>query len=127
MFAFLDLTAAVACNLDYINMTCSDNKTINVTSAYYGQYVTACADEECCIPKPTDCTESMAENHQVDWLILKELCDGENSCSVQTTGGLVQSCVDPYFSEFTEVYYTCLPGKTCTVMYCNRCHRDTKP
>ena len=108
---YSDLTGSFGCNLAYVNLTCPDDKYINVTSASYGQYVTTCAEGTCCTPKPTDCLESLETNHPIDWAVLKEVCDGQVECEFINQGTSLQSCVDPYFSDFLHVYYVCEPGQ----------------
>ena len=104
------MTSAFGCNLDVITLACPADKFINVTRATYGQYITACA-VECCAPKPTDCAESLEENMPVIWEGLTDLCNGEVSCTFQIQGSILESCVDPYLSEFMQVFYSCFPGK----------------
>ena len=109
-----DLSEAYACNLDIMNLTCAPNKAINVTSASYGQYDVSgdCDVDQCCVPKPTDCTESLQENHPVDWAALKDECDAQTDCVFQVQATLVQACDDPYISSYMQVYYVCLPGES---------------
>ena len=47
----------------------------------------------------------------IDWGALTDLCDGEVSCTFQIQGGLLENCVDPYLSDFMQVFYACLPGE----------------
>ena len=107
---FIGVYIAFACNQDFISLSCTNNRTINVTSAYYAQYTQACSDA-CCPPHPEDCKESMEENAEGDWYILTSLCNDQTSCQFENPGRDVPSCVEPYQSNYALVYFSCLPGK----------------
>ena len=61
---------------------------------------------------PADCTESLETNTPQDWTALNLLCNGESECMFQNEGGTVQSCEQPYQSNYLIVFYECFPGKT---------------
>ena len=104
------------CILDFLNLDCPTSYSINVTSAYYGQYFTTCV-EDCCEPDIQDCVELMETNAPLDWAALKATCDGQQTCSFQNPGRSVPSCDDPYMSDYLLVYFYCLPGYHCFAKY----------
>ena len=96
-------------------MSCSDDKTIFVEAAFYGQFGYTCTqtDITCCPPNAReDCIESLEENQVVDWEVLKSLCDGQTSCSFDVQFATLSTCFDPFISDYMTVNYLCLPGKT---------------
>ena len=107
---FVGVYMAFACNQDIISLSCPSNRTINVTSAFYAQYTQACSDT-CCPPYPGDCKESMEENAPVDWNALTTVCNNQTSCQFENPGRDVESCEEPYHSNYALIYFSCLPGK----------------
>ena len=58
-----------ACTSDIVTLSSPSNRTIFVTSAYYGQYNIPCGD--CCPPNPgLDCTVDMEENRPSNWFTI---------------------------------------------------------
>lgn len=111
----LDTRTGFECNLDIIRLECTGVATINVTSAYYGQYTEACSSE-CCAPHPTDeCTELVEEYHPIDWAILTGYCDGLTVCEFENQGALADTCVSPYMADFLIINYSCFPGEKTAV------------
>ena len=112
-FAFLDIKSAYACYEDTVTLSCADNSTILVASAYYGQFAGQCSFDgiTCCPPHPgQDCTGSMEEDNPQDWLALKALCDDQATCDVTNLGGYISSCATSNVVDYVTVYYQCLPG-----------------
>ena len=64
----------------------------------------------CCSPHPEDCGESMEEHAHSDWLTLKDTCHNKTSCSFENPSGSLESCDEPYLSDYMIVYYNCFPG-----------------
>ena len=60
-----DQFSSFGCLSDVISLSCNDNKTIFVHSAYFGKYFIPCSGG-CCQPHPVrDCTE-LAEDNQIE-------------------------------------------------------------
>ena len=38
---------------------------------------------------------------------LKLLCDNNTSCKYENKGSLVESCEEPYYADYLEIYYEC--------------------
>ena len=97
-----------------MQLSCPAGRTINATSAVYGQYIYphgfACPND-CCPPNPVyDCTELVYDNTPSDWLAIKLLCDGQESCEFNYVGtGFRDSCDVGNFADYTQVFYNCLP------------------
>ena len=97
-----------ACTSDIVTLSCPSNRTIFVTSAYYGQYNIPCGD--CCPPNPgLDCTVDMEENRPSNWFTIKALCDNQTSCQVDNFGSAIDECQEGYNSDYAQVFYDCLP------------------
>ena len=115
---YLGAFSALACVNDEVQLSCPDNKTINVTSAVYGQYIVphlfSCPNS-CCPPNPGfDCTELVHDNSAEDWATIKLLCDGEPSCEFENIGTTFRdSCDVDNFVDYIQVFYNCLP-RECT-------------
>ena len=114
-FIFVLVTySAFHCAASAVTLQCPTGQTILVVEAHYGQYgYTSTQDDlKCKPPNPQyDCVERMEENAPGDWLIMKELCDGETSCTFVAQVGLMSTCVETIEAEFTDVLYQCLPGE----------------
>ena len=95
-----------------ISLSCSNNKTIFVEHADYGQYSRACDEGTCCAPHPYDCTQSMEENNEFDWAVLKLECDNTIECSYLFEGATFNDarCAPGDSVAYLEIDYTCLPG-----------------
>ena len=105
--------SAHGCYLDTVSLSCPTGKSIFVTSAVYGQFNYTClqTDVTCCPPNiDDDCTEPMEDAAPGDWLLLKEVCDGSESCTLPMNGGVLQNCWAPSSAEYATVFYQCLPG-----------------
>ena len=97
-----------------MTLECPTGQSIFVVEAHYGQYgYTSTQDDLTCKPPNPqyDCVERMEENRPTDWMIMKELCDGETSCTFFAQIGLMSTCGESIDAEFTDVVYQCLPGK----------------
>ena len=97
---------------DEIHLSCSNNKTIFVEQADYGQYSRACDEGTCCAPHPYDCTQSMEENNAGDWVLLKLECDNRTECSYLFQGSTFTDdvCAPADSVAYIEILYTCVPG-----------------
>ena len=96
-----------------MTLACPSNKTIFISSAYYGQFSYVCgqSDVTCCPPHTgDDCTESLEENSLSDFLELKVLCDNQTTCEFMNEGGYVASCDSSSPVDYMTIYYQCLPG-----------------
>ena len=83
--------------------------TVQVTSAYYGQFNETC-DSDCCVPDVNnDCIESVEENSPVDWVSLITQCNNQNHCDVLNGGGVLQSCT-PTLVDYLMINYNCTPS-----------------
>ena len=108
--------SALACVTDVAQLSCPDGRTINATSAVYGQYIYphgfACPND-CCPPNPAhDCTELVYDNSPQDWLAIKLLCDEQESCEFPYSGaGFRTSCDEGVTPAYVHVFYNCLPRK----------------
>ena len=110
----LDTYSAHGCYLGTVSLVCPEGKTILVTSAVYGQFSYEClqTDIECCPPHIVDdCTESMEDAAPGDWLLLKEVCDGQVTCELPMNGGALNTCSAPMSADYATVFYQCVPGK----------------
>ena len=112
---FVSVTySAFQCAASEVILQCPNDQTILVVEAHYGQYgYTSTQDDLTCKPPhpEDDCVEQMEENAPGDWFILKELCDGQPSCTFVAQVGLMSTCGESIEAEFTDVVYQCLPGK----------------
>ena len=105
----------MACVTDLVQMSCPDGRTINATSAVYGQYIYphsfTCTNSDCCPPNPVyDCTELVYDNTPGDWVTIKLLCDGQESCEFENLGTTFRdSCDVGNFADYIQVFYNCLP------------------
>ena len=69
-----DQHTEIGCLSDILTLSCPENRTLEVTSGYYGKYYYACADG-CCAPHPEfDCKELVSENRPSDWAAIKVTC-----------------------------------------------------
>ena len=106
--------SSLGCLSDHVTLSCPAGRTINATSAVYGQYIyphgSACPND-CCPPNPVyDCTELVYDNSPQDWLAIKLLCDGQESCEFNYVGtGFSDSCDVGNFADYIQVFYNCLP------------------
>ena len=97
-----------ACASDVVTLSCPNNRTIFVTSAYYGMHHIACDD--CCPPNPQhDCTVLIADHRPSDWLAIKTLCDNQTSCEFENFGSIIDDCEEGYTSDYGQLFYDCLP------------------
>ena len=110
--------SALACFTDIAQLSCPDNRTINATSAVYGQYIDphgfACPND-CCPPNPLyDCTELVYNNAPEDWVTIKLLCDGETDCEFPYNSSVEfrTLCDEGVTPDYVHVFYNCLPRKT---------------
>ena len=104
---------AFQCSAFAMNIACPEDQTILITEANYGQYgYTSTQDDLACKPPhpQEDCTEGMEGNFPAEWVVLKELCDGENSCSFTAQFAVMTTCGEPSSSDYIDVVYQCLPG-----------------
>ena len=108
--------SSLGCYSDVLSLSCPNDRTINVSSAYYGMYDEMC-DEGCCTPHQDDCSESMAENSIGEWIILKYRCDNQTDCTYTHEGALINECEDQYVADYLQVFYSCLPGEYIAKMY----------
>ena len=112
-FIALDTYGRFQCSFNQLVLTCPENQTILLESAYFGLYGYTSTQEDLTCKPPhytSDCTEPMFTNSPGDWLILQELCNGENSCSYTTQAGLMTSCGEVVGADYTDVRYQCLSG-----------------
>lgn len=64
----------------------------------------------CCAPNPAfDCTVDIESSRPGDWLLLKDTCDNQGSCSVPNLGGLLTECGTDVNSDYLQVFFECLP------------------
>ena len=105
-----DSYSAYACTFEVLNLTCPSEKTISVTSAYFAQYNEPCESYDCCTPYPGDCSELMETEAPLSWTALLATCNNRTTCSIENPGVSVQSCAEPYNSDYAIAYYSCLPG-----------------
>lgn len=107
-----DTYSAYACSSDTMTLSCPNNQTILLTSAYYGSFNYTCAQSDltCCPPQTrTDCTEVMAETSAESWLALQILCDGQQSCEFVIQEDAMMSC-SADIADYLTVFYQCQPG-----------------
>ena len=57
-----------------------------------------------------DCTEGMEDATPAEWLILKQVCDEQNSCTFVVQFAVMTSCAEPLSSDYLVTYFQCLPG-----------------
>ena len=106
--------SSLGCLSDLVTLSCPAGRTINVTSAVYGQYAYphgfACPND-CCPPNPVyDCTELVYDNAPEDWATIKLLCDGQTDCQFEYAGTEFNtSCDVGNFADNIQVFYNCLP------------------
>ena len=104
------------CELDVIRLSCPDARTINITSAFYGQHDAPCT--ACCPPDVAlDCRAPMSDVRPLDWASLKLTCDGLVTCDYQNVGSLIETCAAPFQAEYLHIYYDCFPGMTGTLLH----------
>lgn len=104
--------SAYQCFSEAMTISCPTGSTIQIISAFYGQFYDTCDKPfiKCCPPNSAyDCTESVEEWAPVDWLVLEEICNGQPSCEF-TVQGLLNSCADLETSDYMTVNYQCLPS-----------------
>ena len=109
MFA-TDSQIGFACDLDIVTLFCADNKTIDISSAYYGVYAEACPSD-CCAAAAADCTEDVETTAPLDWQDLVNICQNQTFCQFEHPGRSLGSC-EPVLSDYIIVSYACLPGMT---------------
>ena len=98
---------AFACTLDIVIVSCASNRTILITSGVYSRYLKTY--DECYSPNPIDdCSESVEEARPSDWLAIKALCDGQESCQFENAGAFLDKCSDDV-SDYMQLFYDCLP------------------
>ena len=124
MFTYVSGTfSALTCVTDLVQLSCPNGRTINATSAIYGQYIYphgfACPND-CCPPNPVyDCTELVHDNSPQDWLAIKLLCDGQESCEFQYSGAVFGfSCDVGVIVDYLQIFYSCLPRESTEYMIC---------
>ena len=101
------------CSASQVNLTCPDNQLIFITDAHYGQYgYTSTQDDLTCKPPSPlrDCIEKMEESSPVAWDILKDLCDGETTCTFNAQFGSMTTCGETLIADYTVVFFECQPG-----------------
>ena len=102
------------CSTYDLTLSCAQNQAIFVISAAYGLYgYNSTQDDITCKPPQyrLDCTESMESNFPTDWLVLKERCDGQTTCTFTAQYGVMSTCGEGLSADYTDVEYQCLPGK----------------
>ena len=104
-----DSQAGFACDMDIVTLFCTDNKTIDISSAYYGVYAEECPNE-CCAATPADCTESLETTAPLDWENLLETCQNQTFCQFEHPGRSLGSCEPNVYSDYVVIGYTCFPG-----------------
>ena len=111
----LGVFSALACYTGLVSLSCPAGRTINATSAVYGQYIyphSFTCPNTCCPPNPQhDCTESVYDNSPQDWLAIKLLCDGQESCEFEYLGSAISSCQEGYIADYIHVFFNCLQSK----------------
>ena len=101
------------CSAIDLTLTCPGNQTIFVTDAHYGQYgyMSTQDDLMCKPPSPLqDCIERLVESSPVAWDILKDLCDGETTCTFNAQFGSMTTCGETLIADYTVVFFECQPG-----------------
>ena len=108
---FIDRQTDFGCFSQIITLWCLDGGVINVTEAYYGQYITPCDSNECCMPNQTaDCRVSVPENRPGDWAELKAACSNRTSCQYEYQGSSIDECEENYLADYMHIYYSCGEG-----------------
>ena len=95
------------CSAFDLTLSCPGNQTIFVTDAHYGQYgYTSTQDDLTCKPPNPrrDCIETLEKNSPVAWDVLKDLCDGESTCTFTAQFGAMSTCGKPT-ADYTVVFY----------------------
>ena len=121
-FVVLGTFSSHGCVSGLVQLSCPDGRTINATSAVYGQYIYphgfACPND-CCPPNPAhDCTELVYDNSPQDWLAIKLLCDGQTDCQFSYIGaGFRASCDVANTPDYIQVFYNCLPRKILSMFH----------
>ena len=100
------------CTSDIVTLSCPfNNRTIFITSAYYGKYhdfESSC--NGCCPPNPQyDCTVLIEDNRPSDWLAIKALCDNQTSCQFENFGSVIDDCEEGYTSDYAQIFFDCYP------------------
>ena len=108
-FFILDSQVGFACDLNIVTLYCADNKTINISSAYYGVNAEACSTD-CCAATAADCTEDVETAAPIDWQILLLACQNQTFCQFENPGRSLGSC-QPSYSDYVVIGYSCYPGK----------------
>ena len=98
----------VGCVNDVITLSCPTNRNISITKALWGQYFRTCSD--CCPPNPAfDCTVDMETNEPALFSLLKDTCDGKETCDLEYIAYIVNDCQLEYVADYEQVFYDCLP------------------
>ena len=111
---FADIYSAYSCLGNTMVLNCTNETSIFVKSAIYGQFQQICNQDgiACCPSNPAaDCTEDLETNSPQDWAALKLICDNQSSCEFINQGGYVASCAQPTVVDYMTVLYQCLPGQ----------------
>ena len=60
-----------------------------------------------------DCTELVYDNSPHDWLAIKLLCNGQESCEFPYSGaGFRTSCDEGVIADYVHAFYNCLPRES---------------
>ena len=114
----IGVITSFGCEADEIMLSCADGKTIFINDADYGKNYVSCADDTCCPPNPYDCAQTMADNNLNEWLLLKQSCDNQTSCSYLFQGSTFTDdvCTPVDSVAYLDIFYTCSPGESKTVI-----------
>ena len=58
----------------------------------------------------------MVENSPQDCALLMSLYDNKTSCESQNPSTVLETCVDPYESDYMQINFKCSHGKSITVL-----------
>ena len=92
-----------------IHLTCpaGEESRITIRKATYGSYRAPCS-ESCCPPNAKwDCTEDMQTVDSDRFEYLQQQCDGEQSCSYEFNGYVMDTSCNSDDADYLQVFYDC--------------------
>ena len=99
---------SIGCRGQNIDLSCiGEDSRITIRKATYGSYYLDCS-ESCCPPNPKwDCTEDMQTVHSDIFEYLQQQCDGEQSCSYEFNGYVMDTSCNSDDADYLQVFYDC--------------------
>ena len=100
---------SIGCRGHQITLSCSAGKESQITihKATYGSFDHTCS-VSCCAPNALrDCTEDMQTAHSDIFENLQQQCDGEQTCSFEFNGFVMDTSCNSDEANYLQVFYDC--------------------